>query len=162
MVKKKGGVLKVIDLNYALLILLALILGCKETPIIIDKDSTIQIASISSSILDMDVNYSVYLPSSYESDGPFPVLYLLHGHYGNHGFHNHDNFYSNNINNNNTNINNNTSSSSSSNSTGHCVVIVANGDRSFFTHLGCMEHFEANNVNIESVINNITNNNVGF
>ena len=84
MVKKKVGVLKVIDLNYALLILLALILGCKETPTIIDKDSSIQIASISSSILDMDVNYSVYLPSSYESDGPFPVLYLLHGHYGNH------------------------------------------------------------------------------
>ena len=84
MVKKKVGVLKVIDLNYALLILLALILGCKETPIIIDKDSTIQIASISSSILDMDVNYSVYLPPSYESGGPFPVLYLLHGYYGNH------------------------------------------------------------------------------
>jgi enterochelin esterase-like enzyme len=63
---------------------LALILGCKETPIIIDKDSTIQIASISSSILDMDVNYSVYLPPSYESGGPFPVLYLLHGYYGNH------------------------------------------------------------------------------
>lgn len=84
MVKKKVGVLKVIDLNYTLLILLALILGCKETPIIIDKDSTIQIASISSSILDMDVNYSVYLPPSYESGGPFPVLYLLHGYYGNH------------------------------------------------------------------------------
>ena len=84
MVKKKVGVLKVIDLNYALLILLALILGCKETPIRIDKDSTIQIASISSSILDMDVNYSVYLPPSYESGGPFPVLYLLHGYYGNH------------------------------------------------------------------------------
>ena len=84
MVKKKVGVLKVIDLNYTLLILLALILGCKETPIIIDKDSTIQIASISSSILDMDVNYSVYLPPSYESCGPFPVLYLLHGYYGNH------------------------------------------------------------------------------
>jgi enterochelin esterase-like enzyme len=83
MVKKKVGVLKVIDLNYTLLILLALILGCKETPII-DKDSTIQIASISSSILDMDVNYSVYLPPSYESGGPFPVLYLLHGYYGNH------------------------------------------------------------------------------
>jgi S-formylglutathione hydrolase FrmB len=84
MVKKKVGVLKVIDLNYTLLILLALILGCKETPTIIDKDSTIQIASISSSILDMDVNYSVYLPPSYESGGPFPVLYLLHGYYGNH------------------------------------------------------------------------------
>ena len=84
MVKKKVGVLKVIDLNYTLLILLALILGCKETPIIIDKDSTIQIASISSSILDMDVNYSVYLPPSYESGGLFPVLYLLHGYYGNH------------------------------------------------------------------------------
>lgn len=84
MVKKKGGVLKVIDLNYALLILLALILACKETPTIIDKDSSIQIASISSSILDMDVNYSVYLPPSYESGGPFPVLYLLHGYYGNH------------------------------------------------------------------------------
>ena len=84
MVKKKVGVLKVIDLNYTLLILLALILGCKKTPIIIDKDSTIQIASISSSILDMDVNYSVYLPPSYESGGPFPVLYLLHGYYGNH------------------------------------------------------------------------------
>lgn len=84
MVKKKVGVLKVIDLNYALLILLALILACKETPTIIDKDSTIQIASISSSILDMDVNYSVYLPPSYESGGPFPVLYLLHGYYGNH------------------------------------------------------------------------------
>ena len=84
MVKKKVGVLKVIDLNYTLLILLALILGCKETPIIIDRDSTIQIASISSSILDMDVNYSVYLPPSYESGGPFPVLYLLHGYYGNH------------------------------------------------------------------------------
>jgi enterochelin esterase-like enzyme len=84
MVKKKVGVLKVRDLDYTLLILLALILGCKETPIIIDKDSTIQIASISSSILDMDVNYSVYLPPSYESGGPFPVLYLLHGYYGNH------------------------------------------------------------------------------
>ena len=84
MVKKKVGVLKVIDLNYTLLILLALILGCKETPTIIDKDSSIQIASISSSILDMDVNYSVYLPPSYESGGPFPVLYLLHGYYGNH------------------------------------------------------------------------------
>ena len=84
MVKKKVGVLKVIDLSYTLLILLALVLGCKETPIIIDKDSTIQIASISSSILDMDVNYSVYLPPSYESGGPFPVLYLLHGYYGNH------------------------------------------------------------------------------
>lgn len=84
MVKKRVGVLKVIDLNYALLILLALILGCKETPTIIDKDSTIQIASISSSILNMDVNYSVYLPPSYESSGPFPVLYLLHGYYGNH------------------------------------------------------------------------------
>lgn len=84
MVKKKVGVLKVIDLNYPLLILLALILACKETPTIIDKDSSIQIASISSSILDMDVNYSVYLPPSYESGGPFPVLYLLHGYYGNH------------------------------------------------------------------------------
>ncbi|KAL3781321.1 hypothetical protein ACHAW5_007175 [Stephanodiscus triporus] len=31
-------------------------------------------------------------------------------------------------------------------STGHCVVIVANNDRSFMTHLGCMEDFRGSDI----------------
>jgi sugar/nucleoside kinase (ribokinase family) len=31
-------------------------------------------------------------------------------------------------------------------STGHCAVIVSNGDRSFMTHLGCMEDFRGSNI----------------
>ena len=31
-------------------------------------------------------------------------------------------------------------------STGHCTVIVANGDRSFMTHLGCMEDFRGSHI----------------
>ena len=31
-------------------------------------------------------------------------------------------------------------------STGHCAVIVANNDRSFMTHLGCMEDFRASHI----------------
>ncbi len=38
---------------------------------------------ISSEILDRDMNYSIYLPPSYnDTDSVFPVLYLLHGMWG--------------------------------------------------------------------------------
>ena len=57
--------------------------GCKEDPAS-SKGSTIQSATINSSALSMEVNYSVYLPPSYGSGGDFPVLYLLHGFGGNH------------------------------------------------------------------------------
>lgn len=41
--------------------------------------------TIESNILGMSVNYSIYLPPSYEiTDTLYPVLYLLHGYYGNH------------------------------------------------------------------------------
>ncbi len=30
--------------------------------------------------------------------------------------------------------------------TGHCAVIVSNGDRSFMTHLGCMEDFRGSSI----------------
>lgn len=31
-------------------------------------------------------------------------------------------------------------------STGHCAVIVSKGDRSFMTHVGCMEDFRGSHV----------------
>ncbi|KAL7463533.1 hypothetical protein ACHAXS_003894 [Conticribra weissflogii] len=36
-------------------------------------------------------------------------------------------------------------------STGHCAVIVSKGDRSFMTHLGCMEDFEGSHILAHSI-----------
>lgn len=45
-------------------------------------------------------------------------------------------------------------------STGHCAVIVSKGDRSFMTHLGCMEDFEGSHILAQSIDPNGGNNNV--
>lgn len=37
-------------------------------------------------------------------------------------------------------------------STGHCAVMVANGERSFMTHLGVMDTFEAKDVPVDSIV----------
>ena len=42
---------------------------------------TIETASIASPVLDSDIPVSVYRP---DGDGPWPVLYLLHGYGGGH------------------------------------------------------------------------------
>lgn len=41
----------------------------------------------------------------------------------------------------------------STSATGHCVVIVTKDDRSFMTHQGCMQDFEASDLQIESLVN---------
>lgn len=42
-------------------------------------------------------------------------------------------------------------SSSGGKSSGHCAVIVAKGERSFMTHLGCLEDFRGSHIMIESI-----------
>jgi len=37
-------------------------------------------------------------------------------------------------------------------STGHCVAIVSQGERSFMTHRGCVENFDASDLNIDEMI----------
>jgi sugar/nucleoside kinase (ribokinase family) len=37
-------------------------------------------------------------------------------------------------------------------STGHCVAIVSKGERSFMTHRGCVEAFQADHLDIESMV----------
>ena len=37
------------------------------------------------------------------------------------------------------------------NSTGHCVAVVSNGERSFMTHRGCVANFTADDLNLESI-----------
>ena len=39
-------------------------------------------------------------------------------------------------------------------STGHCVVMVANGERSFMTYLGCVGNFQASHINTQQLIEN--------
>jgi sugar/nucleoside kinase (ribokinase family) len=51
----------------------------------------------------------------------------------------------------NTNDNQNEKTDISS-STGHCAVIVANGERSFLTHLGVMETFQAKHISLDSIL----------
>lgn len=47
---------------------------------------SMETSTIFSPVLGIDWNYSVYLPAGYR-DGSLrhPVIYLLHGLYGNHG-----------------------------------------------------------------------------
>ena len=37
-------------------------------------------------------------------------------------------------------------------STGHCIIIVAGGERSFMTHVGCLEHFKASDLDINRIL----------
>ena len=46
------------------------------------------------------------------------------------------------------------SSDEENQSTGHCVVIVANGERSFMTYLGCVGNFQASQINTQQLIEN--------
>jgi len=70
-----------------------------------------------------------------------PYGMLLCGHAKKHGFELYNNGH-------NTPDNNN----SRSNSTGHCAVLVANGERSFLTHLGVMETFEAKDIDTDHIL----------
>jgi ribokinase len=36
--------------------------------------------------------------------------------------------------------------------TGHCLCIVSRGERTFMTHLGCVEHFSAKNIQIDVIL----------
>ena len=78
--------------NYFLIIFISLLVcscGKDDIPIIEEDLIAIPVGTvdskqvIKSSILGIDMHYSVYLPPGYESsDEKFPVLYLLHGMYG--------------------------------------------------------------------------------
>lgn len=58
--------------------ILILILTCSFS--IAQSGKTYTTRTISSEILDREVNYSIYLPPSYdESERHYPILYLLHG-----------------------------------------------------------------------------------
>ena len=46
----------------------------------------------------------------------------------------------------------NGNSSNNSGSTGHCAVLVTNGERSFLTHLGVMETFDANDIDVDRIV----------
>ncbi len=66
-----------------LTVILAGIISCKESSTG-SEGSLIQTTSIQSDVMDMEVNYSVYLPNSYGiSKTDFPILYLFHGFGGN-------------------------------------------------------------------------------
>jgi sugar/nucleoside kinase (ribokinase family) len=52
----------------------------------------------------------------------------------------------------NTNGNSNTASDLVSSSTGHCIIIVAGGERSFMTHVGCLGHFKATDLDINRIL----------
>lgn len=41
-------------------------------------------------------------------------------------------------------------------STGHCIVIVSGGERSFMTHQGCVGQFRAEDLNVQDVVNTAT------
>ena len=42
-------------------------------------------------------------------------------------------------------------------STGHCLVVVCQGDRSFMTHPGCVQDFHASDVHYETIISDSSN-----
>jgi sugar/nucleoside kinase (ribokinase family) len=43
-------------------------------------------------------------------------------------------------------------------STGHCIIIVAGGERSFMTHVGCLEHFKASDLDLNRILGGETAN----
>ncbi len=75
-----------------ILIFLSVLLSCnKETEgiiadtVIIPRGTVVQSEIIPSEILQLDMHYSIYLPPDYDvSSKDYPVLYLLHGMWGNY------------------------------------------------------------------------------
>lgn len=58
--------------------------SCKETQNG-SEGSLIQTTSIQSEVMELEVNYSIYLPNSYGiTKSEYPVLYLFHGYGGNY------------------------------------------------------------------------------
>ena len=70
---------------FCFMVLLWTVLGFHSTSTYAQQGTTHTNLTISSEILGQEVPYSVYLPPSYHtSERPYPVLYLLHGAWGNY------------------------------------------------------------------------------
>lgn len=79
----------------------------------------------------LDNNAQVHLHTALNDSDPYGIL--LNQHANEHGFSLHN------------------CCPEKNGSTGHCAVLVANGDRSFLTHLGVMETFEAHHIDVGAI-----------